>query len=102
MRINVLSHTKSVLNDAPNIPEEERAETLASVARCVMAELADEVPDYVTPSKDEPFVVELETEKAAADRVDICLYSMRVLGLYTACYYSDGYLGLRASFHLEL
>ena len=102
MRINVLSHTKAALSDTPNIPEEDRAETVASVARCVMAELTAEVPDYVTRSEDESFVVELETEKAAADHVDICLHYMRVLGLYTACYYSDGYLGLKDSFHLDI
>ena len=102
MRINVLSHTKAALNDAPNILDEELAETLASVARCVIAELTAEVPDYVTRSEDEEFIVELEIEKAAADQVDLSLYYMRVLGLYTACYYSDGYLNLRAGFHLEL
>lgn len=102
MRINILSHTKAALNDAPNIPPEERGEVLTSVARCVLAELTGEVPDYVTRSADEEFVVELELEKAAADRLDLSLYYMRILALYTACYYSDGYLELRSSFHLEL
>ena len=102
MRINVLSHTKAALSGTPNIAEEERAETTVSVARCIMAELTAEVPDYVTRSEEEAFVVELETEKAAADHVDICLHYMRVLGLYTACYYSDGYLGLSQSFDLQM
>ena len=46
--------------------------------------------------------MELETEKAAADGVDICLQYMRMLGLYTAAYWSDGFLGLTQSFNLEL
>ena len=102
MRINILSHTKAALNEAPSILEEERAETMASVARCILADLAAEVPDYVSRSSDEEFVVELETEKAAADHVDVCMHYMRVLGLYTAAYYSDGYLGLSQSFDLQM
>ena len=102
MRINVLSHTKAALNDAPNILDEERAETMASVARCILADLTAEVPDYVTRSEEEAFVVELETEKAAAVQLDICMYYMRILGLYTAAYYSDGYLGLSQSFDLQM
>lgn len=102
MRINVLSHTKAVLNDAPNIQEEDRAAAVTSVARCVLAELAAEVPQYVTRSEDGEFVVELELQKAAADSVDLSLYYMRILGLYAAAYCSDGYLGLCDSFHLEL
>ena len=47
-------------------------------------------------------MVELETEKAAADEVDINLQYMRILGLYTAAYWSDGFLGLTQSFSLEL
>lgn len=101
MRINVLSHTKAALNGAPSIAVEDRAETAASVAKCVLAELNAQVPDYVTPSE-EAFVVELETEKAAAAQVDICLHYMRILGVYTAAYYSDGYLELCTGFHLDL
>lgn len=102
MRINVLSHTKAALNGAPSIAEEDRAETAVSVARCILAELAAEVPDYVTASEDEAFVVELETERASADQVDICLHYMRILGVYTSAYYSDGFLELCTGFHLDL
>ena len=102
MRINVLSHTKAALNDSPNVAEEERAEKTAAVARWILADLTAEVPDYITRSEDEEFVVELEMEKAAADHVDICLHYMRVLGLYTAAYYSDGFLGLSQSFDLQM
>ena len=55
-----------------------------------------------TLSPDEEFVVELETEKAAAGGVNICLQYMRILGLYTAAFWSDGFLGLTQSFNLEL
>lgn len=101
MRINVLSHAKAALHGTSNISEEERAETTAAVARWILADLAAEVPDYVTRSEEE-FVVELETEKAAQDQVDICMQYMRILGLYTAAYYSDGFLGLSQSFDLRL
>lgn len=102
MRINVLSHTKAALNDTPNILAEEKAQTMSMVARCILADLAAEFPGYVTPSEDEAFVAELELEKAAADQVDIRLHYMRILGLYTAAYYSDGYLGLTQSFDLQM
>ena len=102
MRVNILSHTKAALNGAPSISNEDRAETMVSVARCILADLIAEVPDYVTRSEDEEYVVELEMKKAAADQVDICLHYMRVLGLYTAAYYSDGFLGLSQSFDLQM
>lgn len=102
MRINVLSHTKAALSDTPNVQGEGREEKLTAVARWILADLTAEFPNYVTRSEREEFVVELETEKASADRVDICLQYMRVLGLYTAAYYSDGYLGLTQSFDLQL
>ena len=102
MRINVLSHTKAALNESANIEPEEKAEKLAQVARQILADLAAEVPDYVTRDENEEFVVELELEKAAADGVDICLHYMRVLALYTACFWSDGFLGLSQSFDLGL
>ena len=102
MRINILSHTKLALNDTPNIAEEDREKKLAITARWVLADLTEGFPDYVTRSESEEFVVELETEKAAAGGVDICLQYMRILGLYAAAYYSDGFLGLTQSFNLEL
>ena len=102
MRVNVLSHTKAALIDSPNIQEVDRAETLTAVARWILADLTAEVPEYITRSEDEEFVLELETEKAAADRVDICMHYMRTLGLYTAAYYSDGFLGLTQNFNLQM
>ena len=102
MRINVLSHTKAALSGTANIAEENREEKLAITARWILADLTAGFPDYVTPSGDEEFVVELETEKAAAGGVDICLQYMRILGLYTAAFWSDGFLGLTQSFNLEL
>ena len=102
MRINVLSHVKAALNGTTNIAEEDREKKLAITARWILADLTAGFPDYVTPSPEEEFVVELETEKASADRVDINLQYMRILGLYTAAYWSDGFLGLTQSFNLEL
>ncbi len=102
MRINVFTHAKAALIGTPNISDEEREEKLAVVAKCILADLSREFADYVTLAEEEPFVVELELEKAAADQVDICLHYMRMLGLYTAAYFSDGYLGLTQSFNLEI
>ena len=102
MRINVLSHTKLALNGTPNIAEEDREKKLSITARWVLADLTEGFPDYVTRSESEEFVVELETEKAAANGLDICLQYMRILGLYTSAYCSDGFLGLTQSFNLEL
>ena len=102
MRINVLSHTKAALSGTANIPEEDREKKLAVTARWILADLTAGFPDYVTRSEDGEFMVELETEKAAADEVDINLQYMRILGLYTAAYWSDGFLGLTQSFSLEL
>ena len=102
MRINVLSHTKLALSGTPNIAEEDREKKLAITARWILADLTEGFPDYVTRSEDGEFVVELETEKAAAGGVDICLQYMRILGLYAAAYCSDGFLGLTQSFNLEL
>ena len=102
MRINVLSHTKLALSGTPNIAEEDREKKLAITAKWILADLTGGFPEYVTPSGEEAFVVELETEKASADGVDINQQYMRILGLYTAAYWSDGFLGLTQSFNLEL
>jgi|GEM_PF-6542781 len=101
MRINLLSHTKAALDGAPSIAPEDRAETVDNVARQILADLLAEAADYVTRTE-EPLVVELETEKAAAEGVDLSTRYMRILGLYAAAYFSDGYLSLVQSFDLPM